>query len=174
MSIPLEPLPLATLRNGQEVRILADADMRAAIAKRLRLPAVHSFEATAHLEVAGDVVTATGKVTASVEQACTATGEPVAEKVDEAVVLRFAPQPRHEEDEEIELGEGDLDTIFHDGRTIALGDALVDTLALALDPYPRVADADARLKAAGVLSEEEAGAFGVLADLKKRMEKGGD
>ena len=174
MSGALDPLPIATLRDGQEVRIRADETIRSAIAKRLRLPAVHAFEADATLSVAGDVIVAKGVVKASVDQACTATGEPVPERVEEEVTLRFAPQPQHEEEEEIELGEGDLDTIFHDGRTIELGDALVDTLALALDPYPRRADADARLKAAGVLTEEEAGAFGVLADLKKRMEKGGD
>ena len=34
------------------------------------------------------------------------------------------------------------------------------------DPYPRSADADSALKAAGVLSESEAGPFAVLAKLK--------
>ena len=40
---------------------------------------------------------------------------------------------------------------------IDLGAALADTLALALDPYPRSPSAEAALKEAGVLSEEQAG-----------------
>jgi hypothetical protein len=39
-------------------------------------------------------------------------------------------------------------------------------LALVLDPYPRGPDAEAALKAAGVLSEEQAGPFAALAKLK--------
>ncbi len=54
-------------------------------------------------------------------------------------------------DEEMELGAADLDTIFHDGLGDRPGRAIADTLALALDPYPRSADADAALKEAGVI-----------------------
>ena len=55
----------------------------------------------------------------------------------------FSTRQRFDEmtDEEIELGQGDLDTVFHDGSAIDLGGAVIDTLALALDPYPRKADA---------------------------------
>ena len=70
-----------------------------------------------------------------------------------------------------ELGEGDLDTIFHDGSAIDLGSAIADTLALSLDPYPRSAGADAALKEAGVLTEEEASPFAALAALKEKLGK---
>ena len=73
-------------------------------------------------------------------------------------------------DEEIELGTNDLDVVFHDGAAIDLGGALADTLALSLDPYPRSAGADAALKEAGVLSEEQASPFAVLAGLKKNSD----
>jgi len=43
---------------------------------------------------------------------------------------------------------------------------VADTLALALDPFPRGPNADVALKAAGVLSEEQAGPFAALAALK--------
>ena len=49
---------------------------------------------------------------------------------------------------------------------IDLGGAIADTLALSLDPYPRSASADAALKEAGVLTEEQASPFAVLAGLK--------
>ena len=78
--------------------------------------------------------------------------------------------PATRPDEEIELGSGDLDVVFHDGAAIDLGGALADTLALSLDPYPRSASADAALKEAGVLTEEQASPFAVLAGLKKSTE----
>jgi hypothetical protein len=73
-------------------------------------------------------------------------------------------------DEEIELGESDCDIVFHDGASIDLGGAIADTLALGLDPYPRSAGADAALKEAGVLTEEQASPFAVLAKLRKTDE----
>jgi uncharacterized metal-binding protein YceD (DUF177 family) len=80
------------------------------------------------------------------------------------------PPPDHPE-EEIELGGGDLDVVFHDGAEIDLGGAIADTLALSLDPYPRSAGADAALKEAGVMTEEQASPFAVLAELKGRKEE---
>ncbi len=70
-------------------------------------------------------------------------------------------------DEEFELGADELDTMFHDGQAIDLGTAVADSLALSIDPYPRSRDAEAALKQAGVISEEEAGPFAALAALKK-------
>ena len=173
MSDPLAPVSIATIQDGQSVTVRGDEALRQKVAQRLGLLSLSRFEADAMLERDGDTIAAKGTVRAELEQACTATGDPIEERVDEPFSLRFAPQPEHGEDEEIELGSDDLDTIFHDGRQIALGDAIIDTLALALDPFPRVDDADERLRAAGVLTEEEAGAFGALAELKKKMEGGG-
>ena len=85
--------------------------------------------------------------------------------------MKFVPEPvGGGSDEEIELGEADCDTVFHDGAAIDLGGALSDTLALSLDPYPRSAGADAALKEAGVLSEEQASPFAVLAKLRSDRE----
>jgi uncharacterized metal-binding protein YceD (DUF177 family) len=69
-------------------------------------------------------------------------------------------------DDEIELGESDCDVVFYDNAAIDLGTAIADSLALSLDPYPRSAGADAALKEAGVLTEEQASPFAVLAKLK--------
>jgi uncharacterized metal-binding protein YceD (DUF177 family) len=59
--------------------------------------------------------------------------------------------------------------MFHDGAAIDLGSAIADSLALAVDPYPRSPSADAALKDAGVLSEDEAGPFAALAALKSKL-----
>ena len=74
--------------------------------------------------------------------------------------------------EEVELQPEDCDVVFHDGAAIDLGTAIADTLALSLDPYPRSASAEAALREAGVLSEEEAGPFAALAKLRKSLGEG--
>ena len=51
-------------------------------------------------------------------------------------------------DEEIELGPDDCDVVFYDGQAIDLGEAIADTLALAMQPYPRSPGAEAALKQA--------------------------
>jgi len=166
-------LPLDQIRDGDRIDLSADTAECAELAKRLGLLTLKRLEAHAVLSREGPQVRATGRLKASLEQACVATGEPVPEHVDEAFDLLFVPAPSGgKPDEEIELGSDELDTVFHDGTAIELGNAVADTLALSLDPYPRSAGADAALKEAGVMSEEEAGPFAALAALKSRM--GGD
>ena len=164
-------LRLDQVRDGERLDLAADEAERTAIAKRLELASLGRLEAHVCLDRTGDVVRAHGRLLASLDQSCVVTGEPVAAHVDEAFALLFVPEPTSgRPDEEIELGTNDLDVVFHDGAAIDLGGALADTLALSLDPYPRSAGADAALKEAGVLSEEQASPFAVLAGLKKNSD----
>ena len=163
-------LPLDQIRDGDRLDVCADDDERRALAGRLGLLSLDRLEAHAALSRNGQKICASGRLKASLEQACVATGEPVPAHIDEPFDLIFVPEPKGEGgDDEVELAEGDLDTIFHDGAAIDLGGAVADTLALALDPYPRSAGADAALKEAGVLTEEEAGPFAALAALKSKL-----
>lgn len=163
-------LPLDQIRDGDRLDIIANDEERRALCGRLGLLSVDRLEAHAALSRDGQKVRAKGRLKASLEQACVATGDAVPAHLDEPFDLLFLPEPKTgAADEEIELGEADLDTVFHDGSAIDLGGAIVDTLALALDPYPRSAGADAALKEAGVLSEEEASPFAALAALKSKL-----
>ena len=167
-------LQLDQIRDGDRVDLVANEKDCREIADRLGLLSLDRLEAHAVLSRDGQKVDAKGRLKASLGQACVATGEPVPAHVDEAFELRFVPEPRGASaDDEIELGEDDLDTIFHDGSAIDLGSAIADTLALSLDPYPRSAGADAALKEAGVLTEEEASPFAALAALKSKLGGGG-
>ena len=140
---------------------------RAALAKRCGLVGIESLTAEAILSRRGEDVVADGSLTAEVTQSCVATGDPVRARLDEPFSIVFRTHPEGlGPDEEIELSESDCDVVFHDGAAIDLGSALADTLALALDPYPRCADADVALREAGVLSEEQAGPFAALAKLR--------
>jgi uncharacterized metal-binding protein YceD (DUF177 family) len=163
-------LPLDQIRDGDRLDLNADEEECAAIAGRLGLLSLDRLEAHAVLARDGEKVRATGRLKAAVEQACVGTGVAVSAHIDEPFELSFLPEPKLGGlDDEIELSPADLDTIFHDGSAIDLGGAITDTLALALDPYPRSAEADSALKEAGVISEEEAGPFAALAALKGKM-----
>ena len=161
-------LRLDQVRDGERLDLVADEAERRAIAKRLDLASLDRLDAHVCLERAGDVVRAKGRLVAALDQSCVVTGDPVAAHIDEAFALTFVPEPPvARPDEEVELGQGDLDVVFHDGASIDLGGALADTLALSLDPYPRSAGADAALREVGVMSEEQASPFAVLAKLRK-------
>ncbi len=161
-------LRLDQIRDGDRLELVGDEAERAAVATRLALPGIDRFEAHATLSrAAGELVRASGRLVAIVEQSCVVTGEPVPAHIDEHFELVFMPAPRAGgADEEIELGEADCDVIFHDGATIDLGTAVADTLALSLDPYPRSAGAEGALREAGILTAEQASPFAALAQLK--------
>ena len=163
-------LQIDQIRDGDRIDLVAeDAELRT-VCDRLGLLTLDRLEAHAILSRDGQKIRATGRLKASLEQACVATGEPVPAHVDEAFDLVFVPEPKAAgAEEEVELGESDLDTIFHDGSAIDLGGAIADTLTLSLDSYPRSAGADAALKEAGVLTEEEASPFAALAALKSKL-----
>jgi uncharacterized metal-binding protein YceD (DUF177 family) len=164
-------LRLDQVREGDRLDLVADEGERTAVANRLGLSALSCLEAHAVLSRNGDVVRVRGRLAAALEQSCVVTSEPVPAHIDEPFDLVFMPEPPPASpDEEIELGGGDLDVVFHDGAEIDLGGAIADTLALSLDPYPRSAGADAALREAGVITEEQASPFAMLAGLKKGSE----
>jgi len=162
-------LRLDQIRDGDRLDLNADEAERRVIAKRLGLPSLQCLEAHAALSrTGGDIVRVQGRLEAALDQACVVTGEPVPAHVDEHFDLLFMPEPQGDStEEEIELGSADCDIVFHDGAAIDLGGAIADTLALSLDPYPRSAGADAALKEAGIMTEDQASPFAVLAQLKR-------
>ena len=161
-------LRLDQIRGGERLDLVADDPERKSVAERLGLGALGRLEAHVKLSKSGPQVRAEGRIAATLDQSCVVTGELVAAHVDQPFALLFVPVPDGSSpDEEIELGEEDCDTVFYDGAAIDLGSAIADTLALSIDPYPRSASADAALKEAGVLSEEQASPFAMLARLKK-------
>jgi uncharacterized metal-binding protein YceD (DUF177 family) len=168
---------LHQIGDGTRVHALvAEESERAALARRFNLLALDQLEARLQLHPDGAGWRAEGQLSASLAQACVATGESVAEMIDTPIILRFVPEGEaadSDPEEAIELSDDALDEMPFDGERIDLGEAVAQTLALSLTPFPRVTDADARLRAAGVLGEEEAGPFAALAALKDALDKGG-
>lgn len=159
---------LADAAQGRTVTVEADAAARERIAARLGLIALDDFALTATIRAVAGGLAATGEVRAAVVQACAATALPVPARIAEPFDLRFlrdvdAPASA---DEEVELDRDELDLLPLEGDRADLGEAAVQTLSLALDPFPRHADADRILAEKGVLSEEAAGPFAALAKLR--------
>lgn len=156
--------------DARTIEIDADAQERAALAKRFDLIGIERLTGkfTIRRDAAG--IVAEGRVEAAVTQACSITGDPLSATVDEPVALRFVAEEDAGQDE-VELGDSDIDVIPYEGGTIDLGEVAAETMALALDPFPRGPNAEVVLREAGVLSEEQAGPFGALAGLKEKLAK---
>jgi len=154
------------------ITISASADECAALAQRFDLRAVTRLEAEATLSREGAIVTARGRLIADVVQSCIATGDPVPASLTEPFLIRFTPESMTGEAEEIELSNEDCDSVFYAGGAIDMGEAVAESLALALDPFPRSPNADTALRAAGVIGEDEAGPFGALRELRDKLSGG--
>jgi hypothetical protein len=140
-------LPVAVedvAETGVHLDLIADADMRAGVARLagLRdLPRLEaSFDVTRH--GAGGLRVA-GRVSARVSQTCVVTLEPLANEVDEAFDLVFAPRPALDrplsdaktKDEPREVKWNDPEPLI--GGRVDLGALATEFLILGLDPYPR-------------------------------------
>ncbi|GAA0305553.1 DUF177 domain-containing protein [Sphingomonas oligophenolica] len=160
-----------TIGEGErEVSISATQEERAALAARFELKSIDRLDGVFRLRRDAAGVVARGRVRAAVVQSCVVTDDPLPVTVDEPVALRFVAEDAPDADE-IELNEDSLDTMGFDGAAIDLGEAAAETMALALDPFPRGPNAAAALREAGVISEEEAKPLGALAGLKAQLEK---
>lgn len=164
--------------SGEPLRVEIEAgpEEREALARRFGLVAIHALAAESELRRSGDAATAAGTLRARVTQSCVASGEPVEARVTEDFRVDFRPLPADgRPEEEIELGEGELDVAFYEDGAIDLGEAVAQSLLLGLDPYPRSPVAEAALREAGVKSEEDArcesSPFAALAGLKGKLEE---
>lgn len=151
------------------ITIAADPAERAALARRFGVRSVERLEAelTIRREAAGIVVR--GRVTGAVVQACSITDVPLDATIDEPVALLFVETLG--EQEEVELDADALDTVEIEGGAVDLGEAAAETMALALDPFPRSPEAEAALREAGVIREEEHRPYSPLQGLKSLLGK---
>jgi uncharacterized metal-binding protein YceD (DUF177 family) len=152
----------------KHVRLVADADECRALARRFRLIDVGSLEAEAELAAVDKAIEARGTISARLVQSCAATARPLEVSLEEPFHIRFEASTTEAVEEEFELNAEDCDVMDHDGLAVDLGEAVAQTLGLAIDPFARAPDADEVLKAAGIVGEEDASPF---AKLKSLFEK---
>jgi uncharacterized metal-binding protein YceD (DUF177 family) len=154
--------------SGRRVELSANEAERAALAKRFGLVRIDRLEAEVQLERAGEAVEASGSLSADIVQTCAVSAEDLAVPIREDLSFRFVPATAHHDpDEEIELDAEDCDEIEYSGTSFDLGEAVAQSLALAIDPFLTGPEADEARRAAGLLDEDAAGPFAALAKLRK-------
>lgn len=149
--------------------LTASVDECAALARRFALVSIGHLSARITLSHEAEAVLAKGRLTADIVQSCAISGEDLPVSIDEPIVLRFIPEDPNLAggEEEIELSADECDEIAYSGTRFDLGEALAQSLALAIDPFAAGPEAEAARKRAGILSEGEAGPFAALAKLRK-------
>lgn len=156
-------------RLAGSVHIAAKTDERMALMRRFGLIALDRLEADYGLSEDNGAIVARGRIRATLSQPCVATGLAVPEQIDSDFLLRFIVEGTDVIDsDELELDVEDCDTIGYDGQIIDMGEAVAETMALVMVPYPRSPDADAYLKEVGVLNEDQTGPFAALLALKNK------
>ena len=149
----------------RSVEVVADARERTALARRFGLVSLDSLTAHVQLAAVNNSIEARGTLFAQMLQSCVATAQSLPVKLQEPFQIRFEPPDIEVVEEEFELSADDCDVMEHDGQAIDLGEAVAQTLGLAIDPFPRAPDADAVLKATGILAEQDVGPFSKLKGL---------
>jgi len=152
--------------TAKPLQLEATAEERATLAKRFGLVAIDRLEAAVAIERHGEALTAHGKLSAEFVQSCAVSGDDLPVTIDEPLALRFVPAAPEPADEEIELEESDLDEIPFERHVFDLGEAVAQSLALAIDPYATGPEADRVRKEKGLNDEGASGPFAVLKGLK--------
>ncbi len=129
---------------GLPIRLEADAASREAVARRLGLVGIGRLVADlVASRWQGEGVLLVGALEADVVQTDVVTLDPLPQSVTEEVRLRFVPEHSRlapagfEPGAEVEVDPAAEEIETFNGDRIDLGEAIVQLLGVALDPYPR-------------------------------------
>jgi uncharacterized metal-binding protein YceD (DUF177 family) len=150
------------------VLVVPDEPARRRLAARFGISEITTMRAEIGLLRMGDVVNASGRLCADIIQPCAISGEDFPVRIDEPVTLRFVPRTvAIVPDKEIEITAEECDDIEYDGTAFDLGEAVAQSLALAIDPFAEGPGAAAFRAQHGLGEANLAGPFAALAALRK-------
>jgi uncharacterized metal-binding protein YceD (DUF177 family) len=159
--------------TGRSVEVSLDQEVRTALAEQLKVSAIESFDAALTVVPLRGGIRAQGHIKARLVQPSVVTFEPVTQDIDEPVDRVFLPEAEGSKPtpgSEVFVDLEDEDFPDHlDGPEVDLSALLIETLALAIDPYPRLPGEsldDLPAKDDG----EASGPFAALAKLKPSSE----
>ncbi|NNC59713.1 MAG: DUF177 domain-containing protein [Erythrobacter sp.] len=167
------PVKLKGIQN-EPVVVEANESERAALARRFNITSIENLRAVVALDPGGDTIKASGSLTARITQACAISGEDFPVAIEENLDFVFVPASSGPPvdaaaDIEIELEDDELDEIEYSGDSFDVGEAVAQSLALAIDPYAEGPNADAARKSAGISSDDEPS--GPLAEALSALKK---
>ena len=141
MSLPdlpySEPVRLHQVAGGVKRTLEPDAAARARIVKALDLASLDAFTAEMELAPSAAGWRLSGRVRASLAQACGITLEPLPLEIDAPFSLTLAEAVEEEDADEIVITLDDESPDLIENGQIDLGQYAVEQLALQLDPFPR-------------------------------------
>lgn len=155
-------------RQATEFKIAPNAEAKAELAKQLNLLALPELHFSGRLTASGsDDWRLSGKLTATVVQACVVTLEPVKTSISEHVSRVYSPHITPPEEDEVEIPEDDIEPL---GQYIDAAEVMAEALALALPLYPRAEGAQLDAPKADETTDEDSARrpFAGLADLLKK------
>lgn len=159
---------------GRDLALVVDESERAVVAASLDITAVERLEVRLHAVRFRGGMRVTGRLVARIEQPSVVTLEPVWQEIAEPIDRIFLPGGEKAfaaaANAEVFVDpEGDDIPDHFEGNEADLSDLIIETLALAIDPYPRAAG-----ESVGVVGDpvdEEESPFAGLKILKKPSDK---
>lgn len=152
--------------SSEPIKLRANQAERNALAKRFGIVSISSLNAKLEIEATGTKIVAAGRLRSSIMQSCAISAEDLKVYIDEQIRLIFV-QERAVDKDEIELEEAECDEILYSGKIFDLGEAVAQSLALAIDPYLTGPNAEEARQKAGLSDGTDVGPFAALAALKK-------
>ncbi|MFV0292674.1 MAG: YceD family protein [Paracoccus sp. (in: a-proteobacteria)] len=155
--------------HANEFNLTPGTAARTAIAAELDLTALSKMRFSGTVQASGaDEWILNGLLEADITQPCVITLEPVHTSLSEDVSLTFSPHIAPPEEDEIEMGDENIEIL---GQWIELGAIAMEALALALPVNPRLPDAEMPQEATDPNDDGTSGdtrkPFAGLADLMK-------
>jgi len=171
-SIRLDSMPPA----GRELRLSVGQDERAQIAALLAITDVETLEVSLHAVKFRGGMRVTGRLTAAIVQPSVVTLEPVRQEISEPVDRVFLPggDKQHAATANAEIFvdlEGEDVPDHFEGPEADLSGLIIETLALAIDPYPR-AEGESIDSLGLARPDEDESPFAALKSLKNPDDKG--
>lgn len=138
--VTVDPWP----KDGIVIDLSASAEEREALRARSDIVELPSLRVAAAIERSLEDLVLAGRIEAVVAQTCVVTLKPVTSSLDVPFERRFRRPAIHkkmvEAGQSLDLDDDDIDIL--EGDEIDVGDVIAEEFCLALDPYPRHADAD--------------------------------
>jgi uncharacterized metal-binding protein YceD (DUF177 family) len=171
-SIRLDSMPI----DGRDLMVNVPADERAALAEHLGISAVESLDVKLHADKFRGGMRVHGRVDARIVQPSVISLEPVTQTIGEPVDRVFLPGSEKSFADQagaevfVDVEGEDIPDHF-DGTEADLTDLIIETLALAIDPYPH-AEGETVGAIDIVAKDESDSPFSSLKALKKGDGKG--
>lgn len=119
--------------NGTSVLVEAAQAELPAVAARLGIPAMQALRCMFKLRRVGGIIEASGELSARLTQVCVVSLDEFDGTVEDQFTIHFVPAGTEDDEPDPDAP----DQVPFEGSAIDLGEAAVEQLALALDPYPK-------------------------------------